>query len=194
MSGMRHSQMVVRAVEGAESPHTTDGCDDFGIKSGGLQQLGFNGKPATHRIRLRGNVQPGTLLRIYMQDEVVRELRRENERSAIRLKQKRRLPCTEHLILIHSAKRRRRSGMYRRKSDHQNRLWIAKRRRVVKPQVEIVVLRQGECGNVLILSCVCRRQNPGDIDNRSNVRAIVTTASGWRGADLCQRVGRRAGG
>ena len=53
---------------------------------------------------------------------------------------------------------------------------------------------QSQRRDVLILRGVCRAQNAGNIDDRSNIRTVVAAAGVRRGTDLRQQIAGRARG
>src|SRR5260370_8869426 len=87
-----------------------------------------------------------------MENKVVRQIGCEDQRSSVDWQDQRRLIQTENLGGIHRPQWRQRRRSNRRQSDHQYRLWIAERRRIIEPQIVLILFGQRKRGDVLVLS------------------------------------------
>ena len=147
-----------------------------------------DGKPPEHGIRLSFEVDWMAGFCLHVKNHVVREFACEHQRSAIGSKQERGLSRAQHLRRIDRAKRRRRSCSNRRQTNHDDRLGIAERWGIIQMQIEFILLGQRQRRNVLVLRRVGGRENPDHVNDRANVRTVVSAASGGRGADLGEEI------
>ena len=83
------------------------------------------------------------------------------------------LARTQYLRSDRRAQGRKRSRPHRRQTDHDDRLGIAKRRRIIEAQVEFVFLGQRHRRNVLILRGVRGAENARHIDDRADIGTVV---------------------
>ncbi len=194
LSGPRSAQAVMRSIECVEAPRSANRADYFSIHVGGLQRLRLDGKTSEQGIGLGGQIDAVARLGVDVEHEIVRQVGRKNQRSAFGGKQQRRLARAKYLRCVHGAQWRNWRRVNRRQTNHQDRLGIAKGRRIIEAQVEFVFFRQSQRGDVLILRGMRGAQNAGHVNHRAHVRTVVTAAGVGRGRDLCEQVGGRAGG
>src|SRR5437764_1418448 len=136
--------------------------------------MSVNDKSATRRIWSGGQVDTGARFRFHVQNEIVTEIGSEDQRRALSGNNHRGLAGTENLGRIHRAQWRRWRWMHGRKTDHQHRLRIAERWRIVQPEIKFILLRKRQRWNVLVLCGVRGRKNAGNINHRSDIGTVVS--------------------
>src|SRR6267143_2613200 len=119
-----------------------------------------------------------------MENKVMRQFGCEDQRSSFDWQDKRRLIQTQNLGRINSSQWRQRRRSNRGQSDHQYRLWIAERRRIVETQIELILCGQRQCWNVLVLCRVRCAENAYHVYRSPDIRTVVSASRCGGGADL----------
>ena len=139
-----------------------------------FESVPVNHESATRGIRPGGKVNGLPSLTLKVESEVMRELRGKGKRGPFDRQHQRRLFEAEQLVRVNGAKWRQLSGFHCRQGDNQHRFGIAKGRWVVQLQVQLVVLGQGQCRNVLVFRAMEIVHQPRHIDNGADIGTVVS--------------------
>src|ERR1700731_3691321 len=127
MRGTRSSQMKAWAVKRLEAPKTAQCAGDLRIELCGIRSLGVHHKSAVRGVRPCRKIQ-GAAFTLDMENKVVRNIRREDQRSALHRQHERHLLQAIDLLGVDGAQRRQLRSLDRRQSDNDDRHWLSERR------------------------------------------------------------------
>ncbi len=135
---------------------------------------------------------------IEMQDEVMCERGRENERSAFDRQGDGRLDEAGDVVGIGGAQRWCWRSLHGRQADDEHGLGIVKGRRHVEAQIHRVVLREGDGRDVLVRRSVQVGHDADEVNDGADVRRVESAAGEGGVASGCDEVGagpvRESGG
>src|SRR5260370_4810417 len=114
----------------------------------------------------------------------MRQVGCEDQRSSFDWQDQRRLIQTQNLGRINRSQWREGRRWNRGQSDHQYRLWIAERRRIIEPQIELILFGQRKRGDVLVLCRAGCAENAHYVYRSPDIRTVVSAPRGGSGADL----------
>ena len=130
---------------------------------------------------------------VEVQDERVGEGCREDQWRAFDRQDEVWVQQAGDVVRVRRAKRGRDRGLDGGEADHDDRLRVVEGRRGVQTEIERLVARRGEAGNVLVLRGVDGGDDVGEIDESADVGRVVAAggqAGVRRGVD---EIGRGAG-
>ena len=150
-------------------------------------------QPALRGFGLQRNVR-GPAFCLNVQVQPVCHLRAKHQWSAFRRQHQPGLLRAKTLRGIHGMKGRRLGRAHGRQCNYHYGLRIAERRRHIQTQVQRILSRKCQRGNVLKMRRMQRGQNLRRIHNRSHVRAVKSAAAHGRVAQLIHQVPGRSVG
>src|ERR1700716_1443975 len=128
-------------IKRTEAPGSAEDADCFSVYVRRVTPGWIHNKSTLGRPSL-GRKIDGPRLGLHMKNKVVRQFGCEDQRCSVDRQHKRGLIQAENLSRFHRSqwRKRRRSNWWQ--SDHEHRFWIAERRRVIEPQIELILFRQ----------------------------------------------------
>ncbi len=131
---------------------------------------------------------------IQMEDEIVRERGREDQRCAIHLQHHGGLGEAGDVLWIGRPQRWRDRGFDRRKADDDDRLGVVERGSSVEAEVELLGRGKSDGGDVLVLGGVEAAGEADEVDDGADISAVDTCTEGLGVAGLIDKVGAWAVG
>src|SRR6202030_859690 len=173
---MRGTQTETWAFESFEAPMSAKDSLRLWIQLAGVQPVCINQESAAGRARYGRKIHASARFALDMKNEIVRDVGREHQRSALDGKNQGRLLQAEYFLYIHRPKRRELGSFDRGQSHYQYGLWFAERRRIIQPEVQLLLLRQRERWYVLIFRRMDIVQNARQVYDRPHVCAVKSAA------------------
>src|SRR5579862_3309748 len=173
---MRGTQLKTRAVKSFEAPFAAKSSFCLRIQLAGVKSVSVDQESAASCVCCRREIHSGAGFAFDVKNKIVRDVGGEHQRSAFDGQNQRRFLQAEYFFGIYGAKRRELSGFDGGQSDDDDGLRFAKRRRIIETQIQLLLLRQRERGNVLIFRGVEIAENASHVDDGSHVGAVKSSA------------------
>ena len=119
---------------------------------------------------------------------------REDERRAFDGEDKMRIQEARDVFGVGRAERWGNRLLDGRQADDDDGLGVVERRCRIEAKVELLLVRQGDGGNVLILGGVKRVHDTDQVDEGADVGGVLSGATKFCGGGCVEEVGVRAGG
>ncbi len=197
LAGQRRAQVEARALPVVKAPFAEHNAGQLAIRGQIAIQQGrsrmLQHQPTLRRIGLQRQIYRAAVIFLAgfvhnMQGEAVGELCGKNQRRSLGRQHQARFLGAIALRRVHRMQRRRPGNAHRRQRHHHHRFGILKRRRHAQPQVQRILGRQSQGGNVLKMRRVQRREDLGRVHDGADIRAVCAPACHARVAKLVHQV------
>src|SRR3984893_3532928 len=180
---VRSLEVEIRAFIRLEAPERALRPGELGIQFRAFDGVCVDHKSAAGSIRSRWQLNLFAILVWNVEEEIVRNVRREDQRRALDWQNQRRFLQAKSLVCGDGPQRGQLCRFDCRQAHDNHRHRFAERWWIVQLQIHLLSFRPRESRNVYIGCSVKIAENAGEIHDRANIRAVKSASGEWRGAD-----------